>query len=118
MLTPIPLTDCPGLIDLMLTGDEHRTSFGLNGVGVSVERIGDAAYLEAACADFGFLAVYPGWYVGEHGLPAHVVIVGDPIACTQWLPMGQDDRLAIINRLPLDPINQTLCRLAAYRQRA
>lgn len=113
MLTPIPLTDCPGLIDLMLTRDEHRASFGLNGVGVSVERIGDAAYLEAACANFGFLAVYPGWYAGEHGAPAHVVIVGDPIACTQWLPMQRNDRLAIINRLPLSPIERMLCRAAA-----
>lgn len=113
MLTPIPLADCSGLIDLMLTGDEHRASFGLNGVGVSVERIGDAAYLEAACADFGFLAVYPGWYSGEHGAPAHVLIIGDPIACTRWLPMKRDERLAIINCLPLDPIYLTLCRLAA-----
>ncbi|WP_112384260.1 hypothetical protein [Sphingomonas carotinifaciens] len=112
------LADCPGLIDLMLTGDEHRTSFGLNGVGVSVERIGDAAYLEAACPEFRFLAIYPGWYAGEHDAPAYVVLVGNPIACTQWLPMEQDDRLAIINRLPLHPIDRTLCRLAAYRQRA
>ncbi len=107
------LADCPGLIDLMLTGDEHRTSFGLNGVGVSVERIEDAAYLEAACPDFGFLAVYPGWYAGEHGSPVYVVMVGDPIACTQWLPMRHEDRLALIDRLPLDPIWKTLCRVAA-----
>jgi hypothetical protein len=113
MLTPIPLTDCPGLIHLMLTGDEHRPSFGFKGIGVSVERIGDAAFLEAACADFGFLAVYPGWYAGEHGAPAHVVIVGDPIACTRWLPMKRNDRLALIGHLPLDPIDITLCRLAA-----
>jgi hypothetical protein len=113
MPTPIPLTECPGLIDLMLTGDEHRTSFGLNGVKVSVARIGDAAYLEAACPDFGFLAVYPGWYAGEHGAPAHIVIVGDPIACTRWLPMRRDDRLAIIDRVPLSPIDRMLCRAAA-----
>lgn len=53
MPTPIPLTDCPGLIDLMLAGDEHEASFTLNGVRVSVERIGDAAYLEAVTPDFG-----------------------------------------------------------------
>ena len=113
MPTPIPLEDCPGLIDLMLTGDEHRASFGLKGVGVSVERIGDAAYLEAACPEFGFLAIYPGWYAGEHGLPAHVIIAGDPIACTRWLPMQRNDRLAIINRLPLSSIDRALCKTAA-----
>lgn len=113
MPTPIPLEDCPGLIDLMLTGDEHHTSFGLNGVGVSVERIEDAAYLEAACPEFGFVAVYPGWYAGEHGAPASVIIAGDPIACTRWLPMQRDDRLAIINRLPLSPIDRALCKTAA-----
>lgn len=113
MPTPIPLEDCPGLIDLMLTGDEHRTSFGLNGVGVSAERIGDAAYLEAACSEFRFVVVYPGWYAGEHGAPARVIIAGDPIACTRWLPMQRNDRLAIINRLPLNSIDRALCRTIA-----
>lgn len=113
MLTPIPLADCPGLIALMVTGDEHRTSFGLNGVGVSVEQIANAAYLEAACSDFRFVAVYPGWYAAQHGAPAHVVLFGDPIACTRWLPMQRNDRLAIINRLPLSAIDRMLCRSAA-----
>lgn len=113
MFTPISLSDCPGLIDLMLTGDELGPSFILKGVGVSVERVGNAAYLEAACPDFGLSVIYPGWYAGEHGAPAHVVVVGDPIACTQWLPMKRDDRLAIINCLPLSAIDQTLCRTAA-----
>lgn len=113
MPTLIPLEDCPGLIDLMLTDDEHRTSFGFKGIGVSVERIGNTAYLEAACPEFGFLAIYPGWYAGEHGAPAHVIIAGDPIACTRWLPMQRNDRLAIINRLPLSAIDRMLCRAAA-----
>lgn len=113
MPEPIPLSDCPGLIDLMLTGDEVDPSFTLNGVGVSVERVGNAAYLEAACSEFGFVVVYPGWYAGEHGAPAQVVVDGDPIACIQWLPMKRDDRLAIINRLPLSAIDQMLCRMAA-----
>lgn len=113
MPTPIPLEDCPGLIDLMLTADEHRASFGLKGVGVSIERIGDAAYLEAACPEFRFVVVYPGWYAGEHGAPAHVIIAGDPIACTRWLPMGQKDRRAIIDRLPLSSIDRALCKTAA-----
>lgn len=113
MLTPIPLTDCLGLIALMLTGDEHRASFGFNGVGVSVERIGDTAYLKAACPEFAIAVIYPGWYAGEHGAPAHVIIIGDPIACTRWFPMQREDKLAIINRLPLSAIDQTLCRAAA-----
>jgi hypothetical protein len=32
MPEPIPLTDCPGLNDLTLTGDERGRSFTLNGV--------------------------------------------------------------------------------------
>ncbi len=113
MPTPIPLSDCPGLIDLMLTGEEHGVSFGLKGVGCSVERIGDAAYFEAACADFGFVAIFPGWYSGEHGSFARIIIVRDPVACVQWLPIERDDKLAIIRCLPLDAIDQTLCRTAA-----
>jgi hypothetical protein len=113
MSTPIPLTHCPGLIDLMLTGEELGPSFTLNGVQCAVERIGDAAYLEAACPEFGFVVVYPGWYAVEHGAPAHVIIVGDPIICTQWLPTRRDDRLALIQRLPLSMSDKVLCRVVA-----
>lgn len=113
MFAAIMLTDCPGLIDLMLTGDEHRTSFGLNGVGVSVERIGDAAYLEAACPGFGFLAIYPGWYAGEHGAPAQVLIVGDRVDCIRWLPIWREDKLVIIDMLPITASEKVLLRLSA-----
>ncbi len=112
MPTPIPLSECPGLIDLMLTGEELGPSFTLNGVQCAVERVEDHACFEAVTPDFGLSVIYSGWYAGEHGAPAQVV-VRNPIACTQWLPMRRDDRLAIINRLPLSAIDQMLCRAAA-----
>ena len=113
MPTPISLTDCPGLIDLMLTGEELGPSFTLNGVQCDVAQVESHACFEAVTPDFGLSVIYPGWYAGEHGAPAHVIIAGDPIACTRWLPMGQKDRRAIIDRLPLSSIDRALCKTAA-----
>lgn len=112
MPTPISLSDCPGLIDLMLIGDEHEASFGLNGVGVSIERIGDTAYLEAACTDFGLSVVVPGWYAGEYGAPAHVAIVGEAHICMGWLTLDSTDKLTLIQQLPLSAVDRMLCRLS------
>jgi hypothetical protein len=56
--------------------------------------------------------IFPGWYAGEHGAPAHVIIMGDAQACMQWLPVEHTDKLALIERLPLDSGDKTLCRLA------
>lgn len=110
MLIPIPLNECLGLIDLILTGDEH--SFDINGVGCSVERIEGHACFEAATADFGFMVIIPHWYAGEHGSPAYIIIVGDHPACLRWLPIDRNDKCALIERLPLNAIDETLCRLA------
>ena len=110
MLIPIPLNECLGLIDLILTGDEH--SFDINGVGCSVERIEGHACFEAATADFGFMVIIPHWYAGEHGSPAYIIIVGDHPACLRWLPIDRNDKCALIERLPLNAIDEMLCRLA------
>lgn len=112
MHTPISLVDCPGLIDLMLTGDEHGESFTIDGVRCVVERVGDHASFEAITSDFGLSVVVPGWYAGEHGAPAHVAIVGEAHTCTGWLPLDSTDKLALIHRLPLSPIDRMLCRLS------
>jgi hypothetical protein len=77
MPTPIPLSDCPGLIDLMLTGEELGPSFTLNDVQCAVERVKDHVAFEAVTPDFGLSVIYPGWYAGEHDAPAQIVIVGD-----------------------------------------
>jgi hypothetical protein len=111
--TPIALADCPGLIHLMLTGDEDGPSFTLNGVQCVVERVESHATFEAVGPDFGLSVIYPGWYSGEHGAPAHIIIVGDAHTCLQWLPIERADKLALIARLPLGAIDQTLCRVAA-----
>lgn len=112
MLTPISLTDCPGLIDLMLSGDEHGGSFDINGVQCMVKRVGDHASFEAITSDFGLVVVVPGWYVGEHGAPPHVAIVGEAHTCTGWLPLDSTDKLALIQHLPLSPVDRMLCRLS------
>jgi hypothetical protein len=113
MLTPITLTECPGLLDLMLVGDENGRSFILKGVQCSVERIDDHhAYFEAATPDFGLMMIFPGWYAGEHGMPVHILIADDAKACLQWLPIDRADKCAIIERLPLDNIAKTLLTLA------
>lgn len=112
MSTPIPLNDCPGLIDLMLTGEELGPSFTLNGVPCAVERVEGHACFEAITPDFGLSVIYPGWYAGEHGAPAPVVIVGDIQDCLQWLPINPADKRALINRLPLNQIDKTIFKLA------
>jgi hypothetical protein len=113
MPTPIALTDCLGLINLMLTADELGPSFTLDGVQCAVERVEGHVTFEAVSPDFGLSVIYPGWYAGEHGQPAHITTVGDPIACTRWLPFERTDKLALIAGLPLSAIDQTLCRVAA-----
>ena len=110
MPTPIPLAECLGLIDLMLTGDEQ--SFDINGVRCSVENFEGHAYFEAATADFGLMVIIPHWYAGEHGQPAYIIIVGDHHACLQWLPIDRNDKCALIERLPLSIVDEALCRLA------
>lgn len=113
MPTPIALTDCPGLIDLMLTGDEHGPSFTLKGVQCSVERIdGRHACFEAVTPTFGLMVIFPDWYAGEHGMPVHIIVVGDTHACLQWLPINPADKRAIIERLSIDEIDKTLLTLA------
>ena len=112
MPTPISLTDCPGLIDLMLTGEELGPSFTLNGVQCDVVQVEGHACFEAVTPDFGLSVIYPGWYAGEHGPPAQIVIVGDIQDCLQWLPIDPADKRALIDRLPLDEINKTVFTLA------
>jgi len=51
MTTPIPLSDCPGLIDLMLTGEELGPSFDLNGAQCTVGRIAGHATFKAVSPD-------------------------------------------------------------------
>ena len=113
MPTPIPLIGCPGLIDLMLTGDELGPSFMLNDVQCVVERVEGHACFEAVSPDFGLSVIYPGWYVGEHGAPAHIIIAGDAHICLRWLPVKRADKLALIAGLPLSAIDQMLCKVAA-----
>jgi len=110
--TPIPLSDCPGLIDLMLTGDERGPSFDIKDVTFSVEQVRGDAFLEAITPDFGLMVVFPGWYVGAHGLEVRILIVGDDVACLRWLPINRGEKLALIARLPFDIIDQTICTLA------
>jgi len=112
MTTSIPFTECLGLLDLMLTGDEHGPSFDIRGVACSVEQIRGDAYLDAATSDFGLMAMFPGWYVGGHGLEVRILIVGDLIACLQWLPIDRSEKRALINRLPIDEIDKTLFTVA------
>lgn len=112
MPTPISLTDCLGFIDLMLTADELGPSFTLNSVQCGVERVEGHACFEAVTPDFGLSVIYPGWYAGEHGAPAQIVIVGDIQDCLQWLPIDPADKRALIDRLPLDEINKTMFTLA------
>ena len=112
MPTPIPFTECPGLLDLMLTGDEHGPNFDIKGVACSVEQIRGDAYLEAATPDFGLIVMFPGWYVGGHGLEVRILIVGDHITCLNWLPMNAGEKRALIERLPLDRIYKTMAALA------
>ncbi len=112
MHTPISLSDCPGLIDLMLTGDAHEASFTIDGVQCVVEKIGDHASFEAITSDFGLSVVVPGWYAGEHGAPAHVAIVGEAHTCMCWLTLDSTDKLTLIQQLPLSPVDRMLCRLS------
>lgn len=112
MPTPIPLVDYPGLIDLMLTGEEHSSTYLLDGVPCSVKRVRGHAMLEAISPDFGMIVVFPGWYAGEHGAPAHIVVVGEVHTCLQWLPLDRSEKQALIGVLPLSAINRTICRMA------
>ena len=52
------------------------------------------------------------WYVGGHGLKVRVLIVGDHMACLNWLPMDAAEKRALIKRLPLDRIDKTMATLA------
>lgn len=109
----IALTEFHGLLGLLLTGDEHGPSFDLNGVKCAVADIaGRDARFEAVCSDFGFAAVLPGWYGDYSTTPIHIIIVGDVRACLQWLPISRDDKCALIDRLPFDEIDKTMCRLS------
>lgn len=112
MPTLIPFAECLGLLDLTLTGDEWGPSFNIKGVACSVEQIRGDAYLEAATPDFGLMVMFPGWYVGGHGLEVRVLIVGDIQACLKWLPIDAAEKRALIDRLPLDQIDKTLFTLA------
>lgn len=113
MFTAIMLTECPGLIDLMLTGNEHGMSFVSDGVECVVERVEGHGVFEAVTPDFGLSVIHPGWYAGEHGAPVYVAIVGDAHACIGWLPLRRADKLTLIQHLPLSPVDQMLCRLSA-----
>lgn len=112
MPTPIPFTDCLGLLDLMLTSDERGRSFTIRDVQCSVAEVRGDAYLEAATPDFGLTVMFQQWYVGGHGLQVHIIIVGDHMACLQWLPIDRSEKRAIIERLPLDRGEKTLLTLA------
>jgi len=96
----------------MLLADEHGASFIIDGVQCIVERVGDHASFEAVTSDFGISVVFPGWYVGEHGAPAHVAVAGEAHTCTGWLPLNQADKLVLVQHLPLSPVDRTLCRLS------
>jgi hypothetical protein len=113
MFAAIMLTDCPGLIDLMLTGDEHGMSFAIDGVECVIEHVEGHGIFEAVTPDFGLSVIHPGWYAGDHGAPAYVAIIGDAHACIGWLPLRQADKLTLIRHLPLSPVDQMLCRLSA-----
>ncbi len=102
MPTPIPFTDCLGLLDLMLTGDERGPSFTIRDVQCSVAEVRRDAYLETVTPDFGLSVIYPGWYAGEHDAPAQIVIVGDIQGCLQWLPIDPSNKRVLINWLPLN----------------
>lgn len=112
MLTPISLVDYPGLIELMLTGEEHSFPNRSDGVPCAVKRFRDHAILEVTGPDFGLLVVIPGWYAGEHGAPAHIVVAGEVHTCLQWLPLGRSEKHALIKALPLSTMNRTICQLA------
>lgn len=112
MTTPISLADCPGLIDLMLTGDERGPNFTLSGQPCSVRRVDDVAVLEVLNGEFGFGLIVPGWTIGEHGQPGYIVIAGEPHLCMQWLPINRDEKKAIIAQLPLSPSDRLLCDLS------
>lgn len=109
----IALDETYGLLGLLLTGDEHGPSLGLNGVECVVGDIdGRRSRFEAVCADFSLVAVMPDWYGDYTTLPIHILIIGDVRACLQWLPISRGNKCALIDRLPLDEIDSTMCRLS------
>lgn len=107
------LTEFHGLLDLMLTGEEHGPSFDLKGVQCSFGPIFERhACFEAATSDFGLMVICAGWYGDYSTTPIHLLIVGDHIACMQWLPMKRADKCAIIEHLPVNDHEKTLLALA------
>ena len=112
MPTPINLFDCPGLIDLMLHGDERGPRFMLNGAQCTVEPIDGHACFQAATADFGLVVIYPGWYTGQHGVATYMIVVGEEHLCLQWLPIDPANKLALARRLPLKPTDRMIARLS------
>lgn len=113
MFTAVVPANCPGLIDLMLTGDEHDMSFAIDGVECMVARVEGHGVFEAVTPDFRLSVIHPSWYAGDHGAPVYVAIVGDAHACIGWLPLSRADKLTLIQHLPLGPVDQMLCRLSA-----
>jgi hypothetical protein len=84
-----------GLLDLMLTGEEEGPNFILCDVACTVvPSLGRHGSFEAVGEAFALMLVLPGWYVGEHGVPVHILIVGDVQACMDWLPITRADKCA------------------------
>jgi hypothetical protein len=109
----IALTEFHGLLDLMLGGEQNGPTFTLDGVRCSFGPIlGRHACFEAVSPDFGLMVICAGWYGDYSTTPIHLLIVGDHIACMQWLPMKRTDKCAIIEHLPVDEHDKTILRLA------
>lgn len=112
MHTPLPPSDCPGLIDLMLNLEELGSRFILSGVQCAVERVEDHIAFEAITPKFGLSVIYPGWYDGQYDALFQIAIIGDTQACLQWLPIDPATKRCIINQLPLNQIDKTIFTLA------
>jgi hypothetical protein len=115
MIISINLPEYYGLIDIMMADIDHDGNMSLNGAACSILEDPESAagIFEAASADFNFAAVFPRWYVGECSVyPVTVFAEGELAMLFRWLPIAREDKLAIIDHLPVGDDDQVLLRLA------
>jgi hypothetical protein len=108
----VPLSKCLGLINLISTCNEANETFELWGLQCEIQRHEDKAVFQCVQNNFGFVVIYPGWWLGEHAQPVHIFLEGEVSSILQWLQICSEDKAALVNMLPVDDVERDILMLS------
>ncbi len=104
-----PLDAYFGLFELIAHEEDRGRTFCIEDVQCEIDQLDGHALFTAVTPMFALALLFPGWYIGETQLmPVQITVEGDLYTLFEWLPIGPDEKRAIIGRLPIDKIDRTL----------